>query len=104
MASNDKPLKIHEAVKCSVSWCPKPARANGYCRQHYRRFKRSGHPVALSGDTTSLMAVATEAVALLGTQAEKVHKTSKHTSAFASCSSGLCSDYHRMQALIQGGE
>lgn len=89
-------------VKCSVSWCQKDARSGGYCRQHYRRFKRQGSPISITGDVAAVLSVAKEAIAVVGAQAEKVHKANKHSSAFAACENGLCATYHQLHEQTKG--
>lgn len=96
----EAPEKEH--TKCSVSWCQKDARSGGYCRQHYRRFKRSKSPVAITGDVASLLSLAKEAIAVIGSQAEKLHKASKHSASFDACQSGLCGTFHSLAAQTQG--
>lgn len=91
-----------EPTKCSVSWCDKPARSNGYCRQHYRRNKRQGSPIAITGDVAALLSLAKEAIAVVGEQAAKLHKASKHSTSFDACQTGLCGTFHSLAAKTQG--
>lgn len=43
----DTPVtRLRELHTCSVSGCPKPAIARGWCNLHYRRFRRHGDVLA----------------------------------------------------------
>lgn len=88
-------------VNCSVPWCTSKAVSHGFCKPHYRRWRRTKNPINKdSRDIKGVLAVAKEAIMLLAQQAEAKHKASGHKSPIGACESGLCQDVNRLQAMI----
>lgn len=70
---------------CKIIWCQEPHYAQGFCKNHYRRWLRKNTP--MSGEADSMSEYFSVRLSDL---AQRIHRAERHKGSFETCT--ICSN------------